>query len=107
MPARQRKIIATRKEIERRVKGLERFDSGDKIVDLARKIGMMCLALLDENKKNRETMNALMKTAQGWIDNCPQPEEHKALKLKAEPCPICEDIKADFIAPLKEVLDAR
>ena len=49
-------------------------------------------------------MQALLKTAQGWVEACSFPEEAEALELDIKECNICEDIKVDFIAPLAKLL---
>ena len=87
---------------DERLEFLERH-GGSLIQELCREIRRLRVGVA----KDGETMRTLLKTAQGWVDNCPQPEEHKALGLKVEPCTICEDIKADFIAPLSARLEAK
>lgn len=90
---------SVRESIERHVAGLARFDSGDRIIDLARNLGKLCLNLLEENERLRRDDScpyeyddekcmahqrrqlAVVKAAQshhsfcaclseGWTDNC-------------------------------------
>lgn len=43
--------MTSREEVERSIDGLKRFDSGDRIVELARNLGKFCLHLLEENER--------------------------------------------------------